>query len=131
MPTYATAADVAAVTDLAEDDVTDELIERAERELDEVLGPIAVRTDTGLKLNPDSLLAYERKALARAVAVQAEHIAANAPTGERTVVEEAGPDFRLKYAEDAAPAGTGRFSPRLPTELAPIRHLRRLAVAGA
>lgn len=89
MSTYATLDDVALYGVVVENtDEAQSLLDRAEREVDNLVtypyGPLstAMRAyplrdeTTGLRLNPDALLPYQRAALTRAVAAQFEyHIA--------------------------------------------------------
>lgn len=129
MATYATQADFEAyVEGWVTDDpaALERLLERAERDVDLIFGPIAQRTDTGLKLDPSSLLAWEAKALSNAVCAQAqwrfEHPGdLDTPAAQNV----SGPDFSVTYVDRPAGA-TNRYSPRVALELAPIRHLRSL-----
>lgn len=116
-------------------DALNRLLERAERDVDNVLGPIPVRDDSGLKLDPELLLEWEAAALSRAVCAQAEWrfrrtdatLNGAAPGAIKRIK---GPDFETEYAVDssasAAAQGTGLYSPRVALELKPIAHLRRL-----
>jgi hypothetical protein len=147
MAVYATVSDFVDYVDgyvaPAPPEPLERILVRAQRDVDRVLGPFTRRTDTGLKLDPATdLNVHERAALARAVCAQAryrmrlglEELALPAPV----VVEEQGPDFRVKYATSssasaAAPtAGTGLLSPEVKLELEPLEWLRpRGARAGA
>lgn len=109
----------------------DRLLERATRDVDNVLGPLPTHRAgayAGLKVDPaaDGWDAVELEALARATCAQALHRFRNPGgifDGERRVGRISGPDF----AEDYADAGsTGRYSPDVALELAPIAHRRRL-----
>lgn len=130
MPTYATAETVTRdVPGLVIDDAAafNALIERAERDVDRLLGPRVVIAATGRKLDPSLLAAWERAALERTVAAQVEHlleVAAEQAAGP-AVKREQGPDFTVDYAVAvAAPRSIGQ---RTADELAAINHLRVLA----
>lgn len=109
------------------------LLERATRDVDNVLGPIAPLTSgtyAGLKLDPTTLQAWEAKALADATCAQAEwrwrrgdeELAVG-----RALKRVKGPDFEEEFAETGGTVGgTGRYSPQVRLELERIRHLRRL-----
>lgn len=137
--TYTTVEDFEAyvegwVTD--DSDALERLLERAERDVDNVLGPIPVRVDSGLKLDPSALRDFEAAALSRAVCAQAEwrfrrgddKLNGSAPGVIKRVK---GPDFETEYAtdasSDASKQGTGLYSPRVALELSSINHLRYLA----
>lgn len=133
---YATQADVEAYepgVDLTGVDVA-ALLLRATLDVDRLLGARGVRTTgvyAGLKLDPTRLRTWERDALARTTAAQAIHLLAGFKDGTyappRPVQSASGPDFSVTYAAgDARATGTGLYSPRIPTEIAPIEHLRRL-----
>lgn len=129
MATYASQADFEAYV---EGWVTDDaaalgrLLARAERDIDNVLGPIAPRTDTGLKLAPANLLDWEAKALSNATCAQAEHLWRQGPAiDERPASAISGPDFSVTYADRKA-GGTNRYGSRVALELARISHLRNL-----
>lgn len=107
MPTYTTQADFEAyvegwVTDNPA--ALDRLLERAERDVDSVIGYSATRNQTtGLKLNPAELETWRAAALSRAVCAQAEY---RNKMGEDFMVRAqhgavSGPDFstsgRLPY----------------------------------
>jgi hypothetical protein len=133
MPTYANADDVAAyIEGLVVDDPAglDRLIAHAERDVDRLLGPIPRLEATGLKLDPATLLPWERTALADVVAAQVEYLldAASSPSpvpaGAKRVK---GPDFE---AEAADVAGTGLIGTKAVAELERIGHLRVLAARG-
>lgn len=110
----------------------DRLLERASRDVDAVLGPMAPLTSgayAGLRLDPTVLRDWEAEALARATCAQAEHRNA---VGEEAFVEgsgsvkrEKGPDFELEYEEGGRPSGN--IGVKVVAELEPIRHLRRLS----
>lgn len=128
MPVYATAADAAthepdlaaAVTGPA----LDALLAAAERDVDALLGPFApVLTGpaAGFKLDPALLMAHERVALARAVCAQAAHRKARGTLLDAPAAKSVkGPDFERVYA-DPVPGQSGRYSPRIGTELGPLR----------
>lgn len=116
------------VTAPAAADELERLLLRASRDVDNVLGPIPVITLgawAGAKLDPTTLQPYEANALARATCAQAEHRIRRGPgiDTSRPVGLVKGPDFQEQFADAG---NTGRYSPRLPAELAPIQHLRRL-----
>lgn len=76
MPTYATQTDFEAyvegwVTDDA--DALDRLLERAELDVDRILGPGQRRDDTGLLYDPANLTAAQAASLSRATCAQAEY----------------------------------------------------------
>lgn len=137
--TYATTADLEAyVEGFVDEDpaATARLLERATRDVDNVLGPIAPLSSGdyhGLKLDPTTLTEWEAGALARATCAQADW---RRRRGEeelavgRTAKRIKGPDFEEEYADSGAAGpsgtGTGRYSPQVRLELEPIRHLRRL-----
>lgn len=76
MATYCTVADFSeAVPFFVIDDAAslEEYIKLAERDIDKALGPGGRDQTTGLKLAPARLSEYRTKALARAVAYQAEY----------------------------------------------------------
>lgn len=130
MPTYATQADAEAYIEGLVVDNADgfaRLLERAERDVDELLGPLHRRADTGLKLDPADLPVLEADALARATCAQAEHLLRTSPTGSssssgRVVKRVQGPDFTVDYADaEVLTAGIGaRFGSRVAAELAPL-----------
>lgn len=107
------------------------LLQRAERDVDAILGPIprSAVTTTGLKLAPASLRTWEAAALSRAVCAQAEwrfyRGEAELAAGRQTKTEQ-GPDFKVEYG-DAESAASGLYGPKLRVELEPIAHLRRLS----
>lgn len=132
---YATTADFVAyvpgwVTDSEE--ALEALLERAQRDVDAFLGPIQPRSDTGLKLDPDSLQAWEATALSRAVCAQAEY---RLLAGESrlaaggSIKREKGPDFEREFdaSTGTGAPGSSIIGPKVRVELAPIRHLRRLS----
>jgi hypothetical protein len=129
-PTYASVDDFEAyvpgwVTENSAE--LERLLEAAERDVDVILGPVGIYNEAaGLKYDPAELAAWEAAALSRAVCAQALHLFANpnAVTGERQAKRIKGPDFEQEFGD--AGAGSGRYSPRLRTELAPITHLRGL-----
>jgi hypothetical protein len=141
MPAY---ADQAAMEANIEGWVTDNpaalsrLLERASREVDRLFPHLPIRTSgtfAGFRFDPTELLAYEADALERAACYQAEYRflvvgeEGYAGAGARTVVEEQGPDFRVKYAETASgSSGSGRYSPKLEE---PIGVLARWRATGA
>lgn len=136
MPTYAQAADVEAYIEgwvTGDPDELDRDLERAERDVDSVLGPIpiAVNSTTGLKLDPTILTDWEAAALARAVCAQFEyryHQGAATLAAGRVTKTEKGPEFEVTYQDAPASAGGGPLliGSRVRIELEPIRHLRRL-----
>lgn len=117
------------VTDNA--DALEQLLIRAQRDVDAVLGPIPRNYTTGLKLLPSSLRTWEAEALSNAVCAQAEFRLAVGETGlaaGRATKTEEGPDFKVEYSDAAAQGGaTIRIGGKVPIELEPIRHLRCLA----
>ncbi len=132
--TYTSAADFEAyvegwVTDNG--DALARLLQRAERDVDAILGPIPRQqtSTTGLKLDPTVLRAWEARALSRAVCAQAEwrfyRGEAELAAGRQTKTEK-GPDFEVTYG-DADSAASGLYAPKLRVELEPIAHLRRLS----
>lgn len=132
MATYATTAEVAAVLPgvNADDAGLDDLVNRAERDVDGLFGAIRPDPATGLKLRPADLAAWERDALIVVVAAQVEWLLANprAATDPRRKSVQ-GPDFREDYAD---PAGSGLIGPRVALELRRLAHRRVLtAVARA
>jgi hypothetical protein len=131
VPTYATADDVAAyIPGLVIDDAAgfDELIERAERDVDRLLGAYPRQPSTGLKLEPSRLYAWQAAALARAVSAQAEYLLAVGPdadvTPSPTPAKVSGPDFAIDYVQDGATASAG-IAPKVARELEPLRSLLR------
>lgn len=141
MSSYATRAQFEAyvegwVTDDA--DALDRLLERATRDVDNLLGPLWPRSSApflGLKLDPDTDLDdVGAEALARATCAQALHRfqyvePAGALVGTEVRKSVKGPDFEVTYGDGgaAAPlglAGTGRYAPELVDELAPLAYLR-------
>lgn len=124
-PVYATQADLDRYGLPAGGARDDALIMRAERDVDGLLGAIRPRDDTGLKLSPPDLLAWEREALADTVAAQVQWLLANPNAGvQRQAASVSGPDFTKTYADQGS--GSGRIGPRVATELRRIGHLRRL-----
>jgi hypothetical protein len=80
MPTYCTHDDLwnrlygnEEVSYPDDEDVVEALLERAEKRVDTFLGPYPAQPVTGLKLDPASLTAEQRTALARATAACGEH----------------------------------------------------------
>lgn len=76
MATYATTADLAALIEgFTVDDsaAAERLLERAEREIDRVLGPWPLLDATGLKMDPSTLSALDADVLRRATVAQAEY----------------------------------------------------------
>lgn len=116
MPTYATPDELAAY--VADSGVAlpadvDALLERAERDLDRIVGHRAVDAASGLKFVPASLSTGERADLSRATCAQAEY---RAMMGEAFFVREqfdrvSGPEFST---EGALP----RVGPKVWEELA-------------
>lgn len=101
MPTYATQTDL---TDYIEgfvvddSDAVDRLIERAERDIDSILGAYDRDDTTGLKITLADFDDWQTAALTRAVCAQVEY---RFTMGEAFMVraqreEEWGPDFRAK-----------------------------------
>lgn len=138
MPTYATRADCLAYTPgLTVTDNTgfDVLIEEAERAVDRYLGPIAPRSDTGLKLNPADLPSWAAEAIERATCAQVEWLLSwtREQIGGKVaapVTAEKGPDFEVQYAVSLTTAGKAPddLAPRAARELVPLRPwIRRLA----
>lgn len=132
MPTYTTRADVEAYgVTLPAGAEGDRLVDRAERDVDNLLGPYPRDPDTGLKWDVARLYDWQAAALARAVAAQAEYLVAVGPaalvTPSATVVK--GPDFELTY--DTAAAARPAVGPRVALELAPIADLIRITGARA
>lgn len=133
MATYASNSDFEAyvpgwVTDNA-DELT-KLLDRAERDVDGILGPIPRNPETGLKLDPDDLKDWEKAALANAVCAQAEYrlsIGEAALATGRSKKAEKGPDFEVQYGDMGTTATGSLIGPKVKLELEPIRHLRRLS----
>lgn len=136
MPTYATIADLEAyiVGFVAGDpDEDDRLIEKAERDVDQMLGmiPIADDSTTGLKLDPTTLLAWERAALSDAVCAQVEwRILKGDSRGEAVARRVKGPEFEKEMAV-ADGTTTRRVGPQVGVELDRIHHLRVLSARAA
>lgn len=132
--TYATQADFEAYVEgwtTTDPDALERMLERAERDIDAILGPIPVSplSTTGLKLDPSILKAWEAQALARAVCAQAlyRHLTTDASIAAgRVTAKEKGPDFEVDYGQAGAGGNVPQYGQRVRTELAPIRHLRRL-----
>lgn len=134
MATYATQADYEAYVegwqtiDVA---ALERLLRRAERDIDYLLGP-GVPLETGLRLDPTTLTAWERNALSRATCAQAEWrytvtepvLAGESPGPELKAIK--GPDFTKEYAVQGSPA-PARFGPKVRQELTAIAHLRNLS----
>lgn len=137
MPTYAQAADVADYIEgwVAGDPYElDRQLERAERDIDAILGPIPRSSTTGLKLDPSALQDWEAAALARAVCAQFEYRHLRGPDelvgAAGTITAEKGPDFERQYATPSRITGVlpvGLYGPKVRVELEPIAHLRRLS----
>lgn len=147
MTPYATEADL---TDYAPDYVepdpakTTALLERATRDVDNLLGPrraIATGTYAGLKLDPTTLAGWEAEALARATSAQAAYLwrieqARAADSAGAVVAREKGPDFEVQYAtpttrlQAAIGPGSGLYAPNLGIELSAIAHLRLLTATA-
>lgn len=144
-PLYAARADVETyiegwVTDDAA--ALDRLIERAERDVDALfplLPIITTGTYAGRRFDPTTLATYERQALINCVCAQAEFrftkgeelLAGGVPRVQSRVK---GPDFEVQYADAGgtlAAAGSGRYSPRLDTEILPLDPYRRSGGARA
>lgn len=117
MPTYATAADLAAYVEpnpdvtTPEGDEADALLERAERDVDRALGPYPPDSDTGLKLDPTLLTDAQVAALVRATCAAAEF---RLQVGEGALV---GDDDYIS-AELTILRRAGRSAPKLIEELA-------------
>ena len=127
MPTYATQQDFEAYVEgweTEDPDALARLLERAEREVDDLLRlrfGDTVDPDTGLRLDPDELAAlqpFERAALARAVCAQAEfrHTIGEQALRGRPVKRTTGPDFSIEYAEGAS-SGPSPIGPKVKAEL--------------
>lgn len=130
MAAYATADDATDyIEGLVIDDPAafDKLLERATRDVDNVLGalpPLTTGDYAGLKLDPAFLADWEAAALARATCAQAEHRLRRGPDlGEPARKSVKGPVFEVAYADGA---GSGLIGAKVKLELATIRHLRRL-----
>ena len=107
------------------------MLERAERDVDAILGPIPVSplSTTGLKLDPTILKTWERQALARAVCAQALYVhltGQQAISAGRLTSVERGPDFEVRYEPGKSGGSIPKYGQAVATELQPIRHLRRL-----
>lgn len=105
------------------------LLERAQRDVDNYLGPLQPRSEDGLKLDPTILEDWEAAALSNAVCAQAEYLFVRGPqamVAGRITTDEEGPDFKASYQDTGAAAAASLIGPRVAVELAPIRHLRRL-----
>lgn len=104
------------------------LLERAERAVDAILGPIPRDSTTGLKLDPTQLLDWEAEALSRAVCAQAEYLFTIGTTGD--IVPRAGkikgPDFEQDFTGTPG-VPVPSIGPKVKMELEPIHHLRRLS----
>lgn len=134
MATYATQADLEAYIDGL--DVSDpagleKIIQRAERDIDDLFGPYTPLPATGLKLDPSLLEQWERDALADAVAAQAEHRiilgeAAIAAAPGRGVTSVRGPDFARTYGKGGG--APKRYGPKVASEMSRLRHLRPMGV---
>lgn len=120
MATYASAELLAeyvagnALVRLPEGEDVERLLERAERDVDRVLGPYPPDPATGLKFDPGELTTAQRGALARATCAAAEFVLAQGPellTGADDGVAAAG---SVSYSLRPAP----RQAPRLLEELA-------------
>lgn len=128
MATYATVQDFEQYVEgwtTTNPDALERLLERAQRDIDALLGPRPADPDTGLKLTPARLAAWERTALARATCAQAEYRWRVGETGwsqPQAGGRVQGPDFSY----DVPSSGTSRVAPKLAAELAPISHLRVL-----
>lgn len=115
MPTYATKADcIAYIPGLSvnDDEEFDKLIERAERDIDSIIGFRASDTTTGKKFVPLNLTTNERNALRDATCAQVEY---RLEMGERFFVRPQhnkvrGPEFET---EGRLP----RIGPKVITEL--------------
>lgn len=134
MPTYAQRADFEAYVDgwVTDDPAAlDRLLERAERDIDLLMGNRPV-LDTGLKLALADLAPWEADALARAVCAQAEYrftvgeAALRGGSATPVIKSVKGPDFEKTYAVADQPAGQRKYGPKVRDELATIHHLRAL-----
>lgn len=133
-PTYAVRADFEAYVEgwtTTDNAALDRLLARAERDIDAILGPIPISplSTTGLKLDPTILKTWEKEALARAVCAQAyyRYLTTDASIAAgRVTAKERGPDFEVDYGQAGAGGNVPQYGQRVRTELAPIRHLRRL-----
>lgn len=120
----------------------DRLLERAERDVDALfplLPIITIGTYAGRRFDPTVLATYEQEALSNCVCAQAEFrftrgeelLAGGTP---RVLKRVKGPDFEQEYADASgtlASAGTGRYSPRMDTEILPLSPYRRSGGARA
>ena len=101
MPVYALGADFPSYVEgwTTTDAVAlDRLLERAERDVDGLLGDYARQPATGLKLDPAALTTHQASALRRATCAQAEY---RIEMGEEFFVQAqytyvAGPDFQRR-----------------------------------
>jgi hypothetical protein len=133
MPTYATRAFVEAYPVAVPAGAPgDALVLRAEREVDSILGPWPPDPTTGLKVDPSRLYQWQRDALSRAVAAQAEYLVAVGPASmvapTPAVKSIAGPDFTETYADTGSGSSSSSgpiLGPRVIAELAPIAELFR------
>lgn len=135
MPAYAT---VAEFEEYVEGWVTDDEatltreLERASRDVDRFIlngyPPLNTGAFAGLKVDPTLLAAWQADALARATSAQALHrirtapASTDAPEPRRKRVK--GPDFEVEYV-DGDLKGSGRYSPELEAELAPLALFRQ------
>ena len=105
----------------------DALVDRAERDVDLLLGPIPRIEATGRKLDLDNLTDVGVEALERAVAAQVVYLLANAPridAGARQPASVKGPDFEEVYASPSTSGGSWPLiGPRTARELEPLRYL--------
>lgn len=134
MATYATISDFeGTIEGWVTDDAAalERIIERAERDVDRVLGPLRRDPNTGLKVDPTNLTAPDRAALARAVSRQAHHritALGEGLSGEpaRVASKISGPDFTVEYADSAAAAvaATATIGPGVAGELEPLAWMR-------
>jgi hypothetical protein len=110
-------------------DAFDALVERAERDVDLLLGPIPRIEATGRKLDLANLTDVGVEALERAVAAQTVYLLANAPridAGARQPASVKGPDFEEVYGTPAQAGGRWPIiGPRTAQELEPLRYLVR------
>lgn len=134
MPAYATQADFEAyvegwVTDNAQ--ALARLLERASRDIDNLMGPRPALTDgayQGFKFDPAALTENDREALAAATCAQAEFRFDQGETafaGYGVGGRVTGPDFSYDTPGPSI-GGAAHVGPKVRAELMRINHLRTL-----
>jgi hypothetical protein len=109
-----------------------ELIERCEHEIDQLMGNWIPSEETGRRLDPARLRYWELIALSRSVSAQVQwHLTVGEkrliglPEERGSLIEIKGPDFAKKYSPVPTDVATRQYGPNVRREMMIIGHLRQ------